>query len=268
MFADQAAALIHRTKLHEQAERRSSDLAALNDANNGLLGTLDIETLLNYILDGATRLASEKQGFVCLFDTENGALARGVFRGLDKPMIRLLTERPETRAAVDEATLRLIDVGDGQNFIAIGLRSPRGTKGLIMVSGIQALVQERGYVLKAFGQQCSSAIGAGELYALAETKESELSSIIQSVPNPIVLSDAAGKIRSINSGGGAAVRCDRDVRRRDPGPRFARQRSARGPDARRGRPTGRGSARTHDPHVQGPRHRRPRSRARRWAGSS
>ena len=198
MFADQAAALIHRTKLHEQAERRSSDLAALNEANNGLLGTLDIETLLNFILDGATRLSSEKQGFVCLFDGETGALSRGVFRSLDKAMIRLLTERPETRAAVEEATLRLIDVGEGESFIAIGLRSPRGTKGLIMVSGSEGLVQERGYVLKAFGQQCSSAIGAGELYALAETKESELSSIIQSVPNPIVLSDATGKIRSIN----------------------------------------------------------------------
>ncbi|MGH2755543.1 MAG: ATP-binding protein [Actinomycetota bacterium] len=199
MFADQAAALIHRTKLHEQAERRSSDLAALNDANNGLMGMLDIETLLNYILDGATRLASEKEGFVCLFDGESGALSRGVFRGLDKTVIRVLTERPETRAAIEETGLRLIDMGDGSHFVAIGLRSPRGTRGLIMVSGSEGLVQERGYVLKAYGQQCSSAIGAGEMYSVAEHKESELSSIIQSVPNPLVLSDAAGRIRSINA---------------------------------------------------------------------
>ena len=71
--------------------------------------------------------------------------------------------------------------------------------------------------MKAFGQQCSSALGAAELYSLVERKESELSSIIQGVPNPIVLV-GCGRRRSVDQPGGrAAVRAHRDVRGRHAG---------------------------------------------------
>ena len=197
MFADQAAGLIHRTRLHEQAEQRSSDLTALIDANKRLLGTIELETLLQGILDGAKRLVGVPDGLACLFDNETGSLKGGVFRGLEKPLIRSLTEQIETRRLIDTADIGLVDI-ESMTFVALGLRSSQGTKGLLVIPGGSDLLQERGHLLTAFGAQCSSALGAAELYSMVERKETELGSIIKSVPNPIVLVDAARKIVSIN----------------------------------------------------------------------
>ncbi len=198
MLADQAAGLINRTKLHEQAERRSADLAALIEASKGLLGVLDLEALLQAILDGGSRLTGATQGFACLFDPAAGTLSRGVFRGVDKALIRDLTHLPETRAVVDDVGLAFVEHEELGRFVALGLRSSQGTKGLLVVRGEAALVDDRGYLLRAFGQQCASALGSAELHAVVGRKESELGSIIQSVPNPIVLADSSGNIASLN----------------------------------------------------------------------
>jgi len=198
MLADQAAGLINRTKLHEQAERRSADLAALIEASKGLLGVLDLEALLQAILDGGSRLTSATQGFACLFDATTGALARGVFRAVDKALIRSITQLPATTSVIDEVGVSVVTHDTAGAFVAIGLRSSQGTKGLLVVRGEAALVEERGYLLRAFAQQCATALGTAELYAVVGRKESELGSIIQSVPNPIVLADSNGNIASLN----------------------------------------------------------------------
>jgi PAS domain S-box-containing protein len=198
MFADQAAGLIYRTRLHERAEQRSSDLAVLFECSKGLLGTLNVDELLQAALDGAGRLAGEKRGFVCLLDPERGTVAKGTFRGMDKQLIKLLLDQPSTRQAIDGAELIHVTLPDGPGHIALGLHTSQGTKGLIVVPGSPDVISERGYVLKSFGQQCASALGSAELHTVIERKESELASIIQSVPNPIVLVDADGNIASLN----------------------------------------------------------------------
>ena len=120
--------LIHRTKLHEQAEHRSSDLWRSIESSKGLLGTLDIETLTEPSRRSHAARGS-KQGFVCLFDAETGALTRGVFRGLDKA--RSGSHRAaRDRSAVEDRPCDLIDVGeDSRAFVAIGLRTPAGDQG-------------------------------------------------------------------------------------------------------------------------------------------
>ena len=95
MFADQAAGLIFRTRLHEQAEHRSSDLMALVESSRGLVGSLDLDALLQHALDGAARLAGTNEGFACLFDHDTGAIARGVFRSFDRDSIKRLVAEPE-----------------------------------------------------------------------------------------------------------------------------------------------------------------------------
>ncbi|HEU4481366.1 MAG TPA: ATP-binding protein [Actinomycetota bacterium] len=197
MFADQAAGLIHRTKLHEQAERRSSDLAALVESSKGLIGAVDIDSLLQSILDGGGRLAGEKQGFVCLFDASSDAITRGVFRGLDKQVIKALVDKPEAKQAIEHSDLALL-THEERDFVALGLHSSQGKRGVMVLPGDAALLDERGHIFRAFGQQCASALGAAELYSIIEHKESELSSIIQSVLNPIILVDAEGRIAATN----------------------------------------------------------------------
>ena len=198
MFADQAAGLINRARLHESAERRSSDLLALVESSKGLLGTLDMDALLHRVLDGGSRLSGAADGFACLFDADTKAMQRGVFRGVDKTSIRDIVVEPDVVRAVESGDVQIVERDGLPSLVAVGLRSPRGTKGLlVLVAGTQ-FVRERADLLHAFGQQCSSAIGAAELHSVIERKESELSSIIRTVPHPIVLVDDRGMVVAVN----------------------------------------------------------------------
>ncbi|MDQ3953267.1 MAG: GAF domain-containing protein, partial [Actinomycetota bacterium] len=171
MFADQAAGLIYRARLHEQAEQRSSDLMALVESSRGLLGTLDVDELLQQVLDGGSRLSGSREGFACLFD-ENGAITRGVFRGLEKPAIKNLIEMPEVRDAVIRADVACLQEKD-VSIAAVGFRTTRGTRGLVVTVADPVILDGRDDLLRAFGQQAASAVSSGELYAEVNGKESE-----------------------------------------------------------------------------------------------
>lgn len=198
MFADQAAGLLYRARLHEQAEQRSSDLMALAESSRGLLGTLDVEPLLQSVLDGAARLAGSNEGFACLFDPETGGIARGVFRGFAKERIRSLLETESVRQAIDRADVALCDSDDGGQMVAVGLRTTRGTTGVMVVKAEREVAEDRRHLFRAFAQQGGTAIGAAELHSEVGRKETELASIIQGVPNPIVLIDSRCKIVAVN----------------------------------------------------------------------
>ncbi|MDQ3619454.1 MAG: ATP-binding protein [Actinomycetota bacterium] len=197
LFADQAAGIINRARLHERAEQRSSDLMALVESSKGLLGALDVDSLLRHILDGGTRLAGAKDGFACLFDPETGAIDRGVFRGMSKTVIRDIVAHVDVQRAIDSNDVANIDLPDG-SVTAVGVRTARDTRGVFAMRADRGLVEDRGDLLRAYAQQCASAVGAAELYSVIERKESELASIIQAVPNPIVLVDARALIVAIN----------------------------------------------------------------------
>ena len=197
MFADQAAGLLYRARLHEQAEQRSSDLMALAESSRGLLGTLDVEPLLQSLLDGGARLAGSNEGFACLFDPETGGIARGVFRGFAKEKIRSLLDEESVRQAIDRTDVALCEVEGGQ-MVAVGLRTTRGTTGVMVVKAEREVAEDRRHLFRAFAQQGGTAIGAAELHSEVGRKESELASIIQGVPNPIVLIDSRCKIVAVN----------------------------------------------------------------------
>ncbi|MFN2490300.1 MAG: ATP-binding protein [Actinomycetota bacterium] len=198
LFADQAAGLIHRARLHESAERRSADLLALVASSEGLLGTLDLDALLQRVLDGAARLTGSREGFACLFDPETGSVARGVFRGFDKADIRDLVARPEIKRTIAATGVAHIERAEGVGVVAVGLRTTRGTSGLLVIGAHEGVDADRSDLLRAFAQQCATAVGAAELHSEIEGKESELSSIILGVPNPIMLVDARGRFADMN----------------------------------------------------------------------
>ncbi len=198
MFADQAAALLYRARLHEQAEQRASDLMALVESSRGLLGSLDVEMLLQSVLDGAARLAGSNEGFACLFDGDTGAITRGVFRGFPKEKIRVLLGLEQVRNAIERTDVALFVHPDQGQMVAAGLRTARGSTGVIVVQAEPGTIDERRDLFRAFAQQGGTAIGAAELHGEVERKETELASIIQGVPNPIVLVDARGNIVALN----------------------------------------------------------------------
>ncbi|CAN5529531.1 hypothetical protein BH24ACT26_BH24ACT26_09330 [soil metagenome] len=194
LFADQAGGLLHRARLHDRAERRSADLLALVASSEGLLGALDLEELLQRVLDGGARLTGSREGFACLFDPETGSVARGVFRGFDKAKISELVSDPAVRRAVSTSSVAKLDGG----LVAVGWRTTRGTGGLLILDVPGDLEHDRADLLRAFAQQCATAVGAAELHTEVDAKESELSSIILGVPNPIVVVDAHGRISDLN----------------------------------------------------------------------
>ena len=198
MFADQAAGLLHRSRLLEQAERRSSDLMALVESSRGLVGTLDLDTLLQRILDGGSRLTGSKDGFACLFESETDALSSGVFRGFDRGIIKDLLRGPEIQAALANTDVQVFHrVGMG-TLAAVGIRTTKATTGVLVLSADAELVAQRRELLDAYGQQCSSAIEAAELHAVVQRKEIELGSIITGLPNPIILVGPGHRIVAIN----------------------------------------------------------------------
>lgn len=198
MFGDQAAGLIHKAKLHERAELRSAGLSALIESSRGLLGTLKPDSLLQHVLDGASRLADSSVGFACLFDVDSGSISKGVFRGLEKPVISALVEHPEVKAAIGEGDARAFEHEELGHLIAVGLGTSRALSGVFLLLLDHAPPSDRVDLLRAFGQQSTSALGAASLYTVVERKESELSSIIQAVPNPIIMVDAWGSIVALN----------------------------------------------------------------------
>lgn len=198
MFADQAAGLIHRARLHEQAEHRSSDLMTLVESSKVLLGTLDVDLLLQQVLDAAARFAGTSNGFACLFDPETGALSRGVFRGIDKAQIRTVLDHPDVKAAIESADLAVVQHRALGTLTAVGVRTTRNTKGLLVLTSDPTSIEGRAQLLRAFAQQAATAIDTAELHTVIQRKESELTSIIHSVPNPIILVDSRGSLVAVN----------------------------------------------------------------------
>jgi two-component system, OmpR family, phosphate regulon sensor histidine kinase PhoR len=198
LFADQAAGMIHRARLHEQAERRSSDLMALVDSSRGLVGTIEVEPLLHEVLNGACRLAGSQTGFACLFEGSVGEMSQGVFRGLDKATISSLLSRDEVRAAVEDLGVVVHEDEKLGTVVVAGISSASHARGAFVVLADPRLAAERVDLFRAFQQQCTSALGVADLHAVLLRKESELSAIIQAVPNPIVMVDAAHRIVALN----------------------------------------------------------------------
>jgi two-component system, OmpR family, phosphate regulon sensor histidine kinase PhoR len=199
LFADQSAGVIHRARLHEQAERRSSDLMALVDSSRGLVGTIETESLLQQVLNGACRLAGSQTGFACLFEGPVGKMSQGVFRGLDKAAISSLLSREEVRGAVEDLGVVVLEAEGLGTVVAAGISSARDVRGAFVVVAEPQLASERIDLFRAFQQQCTSALGVADLHAVVLRKESELSAIIQAVPNPIVMVDAGARVVALNA---------------------------------------------------------------------
>src|SRR5919106_1349298 len=198
MFGNQVAGLIYRAQLHERAEQRSSDLMALVESSRGLVGTLEMDSLLQRMFDGSIRLAGSKSGFACLFDSDSGGISSGVFRGMDKAVISEVVHSDEVKRAVEQMDLVIFEVENVGHVVAVGIRTAQGTRGVLVASADPKQAGDRIDLLRAFGQQCSTAASAAELHAQIAHKETELSSIIHGVPNPIVLVDARKRIVALN----------------------------------------------------------------------
>ena len=139
------------------------------------------------------------EGFVSLFSAETGAIDTGVFRGMDKANIKELIDQPEIQQAIANQEITTLERWDLDTVVAVGLRTGQNTRGVLVVSAQPDLIEDRFKLLRAFAQQAGMALGSAELHEMIRRKETELGAIAHSVPNPIVLADARGKIVAVNN---------------------------------------------------------------------
>jgi PAS domain S-box-containing protein len=117
---------------------------------------------------------------------------------VDKPTIAELVAAPALRGAVSTGTVAHVEAEDARGFVGAGLKTTHGTRGLLVIASPKDVEAHRTELLRAYAQQCSTALSTAEIYSVVERKESELSSIVHGVANPIVIIDAKGKIVDLN----------------------------------------------------------------------
>jgi two-component system, OmpR family, phosphate regulon sensor histidine kinase PhoR len=214
IFGEQAAMAIRKTQLLEQAETRGEDLSLLFEVSKGLIGTIGVESLLTRVLDGAARFAGARAGFVCLFDEAEQRLSVGVYQGVGRDEVREVLSKPgfaglfagpggpagadalQVFAAKDRDVLASI-AHDDEHCIAIPMKVEVKVRALMIL-----LTSDPGpnrvRLLEAYSAQAGLAIRNAQLYDRLGDKEAELSSIVYSIANPIVLVDGAGRLLVAN----------------------------------------------------------------------
>lgn len=200
VFGEQAAMAIHKAQLLEESQQRGADLVLLFDASKELIGLLDLEPLLTRVLDGATKLAPSRGGFVCLFDEATAKLSIGIYRGIARHDIRKILAQPASadlfkfdRATVAEPSAHeaLSQIAQtGESAIAVPMRAEGRTRALLVLLGNEP-TQSQLRLLETFAAQAGLAIRNAQLYRQVDEKETELASIVFSMPNPVVVVDNA-----------------------------------------------------------------------------
>jgi signal transduction histidine kinase len=215
IFGEQAAMAIRKTQLLEQAQTRGEDLGLLFEVSKGLIGTIGVESLLTRVLDGAAKLAGARAGFVCLLDEAEQRLSVGVYQGVGRDEVRAVLSKPgfaglfgagpgapaeadalQVFAAKDRDALASI-AHDGEHCITIPMKVEVKVKALMILLTSDP-GPNRTRLLEAYSAQAGLAIRNAQLYDRLGDKEAELSSIVYSIANPIVLVDAAGKLLVAN----------------------------------------------------------------------
>jgi signal transduction histidine kinase len=79
--ADQAAAAIVKSRLLQEAERRTHQLTTLNEVARSLTSTLELDPLLNQILNSAVEILNCEAGSLLLVDETSGELSFEVVAG-------------------------------------------------------------------------------------------------------------------------------------------------------------------------------------------
>ncbi len=82
LFAAQAAGAVHNARLFAETERRANEFATLYEITRDLTNQRDLSTLLETIVERATKLLSTPSGSIFLYDAKRGDLERVVSKGL------------------------------------------------------------------------------------------------------------------------------------------------------------------------------------------
>jgi len=137
-IADQVAAILDKTRLYQEMERRARQLEALNEVGNVITSTLELRVTLDLIMRKAIDLLQAEAGSLLLMDEETGELVFEVTSGprtADLMGTRLSVDTGIVGQVAREAQPVIVDdvQRDGRWFSGVDERSDFITRTIICV---------------------------------------------------------------------------------------------------------------------------------------
>lgn len=211
LFGDQLSIIMRFETISLELERREREIKLFAETSRELSGELKISALMDRILDVAGTLFNAKGGFISLFEVDTGTLQLGMFRNINREIVKDIMERDAFRSVLKEAAPRVVpDTASDVVFeplsqtglipIVVPLRADGVNAGLLvsLVDRSDMPVSADIPLISSFAHQAGLAVGNALLYQEIEDQRTELSSIIHSIRNPIIVIDEDEKFIAIN----------------------------------------------------------------------
>lgn len=211
LLGDQLSVIMRFETLTLELDRREREIELFAETSRELSGELKIDALMDRILDVSGTLFNAKGGFISLFEVDTGTLQLGMFRNINRELVKDVMERDAFRSVLREAAPRVVadsesdlvfqPLGEtGLTPVVIPLRADGINAGLlvILVEPDSVPIASDIPLISSFAHQAGLAVGNALLYQEIEDQRSELSSIIHSIRNPIIVIDEDEKFIAIN----------------------------------------------------------------------
>lgn len=188
----------------------ATGIEGLVHAGEQLASVLESKQLLEALLDGAQRLLGGSGGFVCLVNEEGRGLRTALFRMLPREAVETTMVSPGFGALVHESAPR-VDVpgpntpfaaleGSAEAFVTLPLRAEGRPLGLVCTALRDAPAPDPATLrlAAALAQHAATSVRTTLLYERMRTREAEMSAIVASFPNPLVVVDPDGDVVLVN----------------------------------------------------------------------
>ena len=212
LFAEFAAAAILNAELVRSARQRADEMALLFESSHALSGATTLEEVSAHILDACESLVAADAGFVvALADETPGPEIVGV-RGVQRGRVLAALRRDGFVELLRGAGLRFVSAPESDvslqplvvgrepaGAIVVPLTASGRVHGLLVaIVGREGPDEAALHLLSTYANNAAVALGRALLYRSMRTREDELASLANSVPDPIVVADSAGQLLAAN----------------------------------------------------------------------
>lgn len=231
LFGQQAAAAIASARAREAAERRTRQLAIVNEIGQALAGTLDLSTIYRVARDGVRRLVDAPVFGISLFDPQRQTITAAFMAEGDTEMDvsqfpplahvpdaptgrsrAIATGRPELIPDLSPAyeNGKAIVVGEepyALSALYVPIVVEGGVVGLLEVQNYRraAYTPEDAALLQTVANQIGLALQNARLLQEARSLAAFNADIVNSISEGIIMTDDAGRITFINPAAAAML---------------------------------------------------------------
>ena len=216
LFGEFAASAVHNAQLYHQARRRGDDMARLFEASHALSEAMGVEEVADRILDAVAELVDSTGGLLCVVPEGRGGLEIAGYRDVPrgrivaamrrdgfKELLRATSVRVIGNVAADPVLAPLAGRDEDRSAVIAPLVADDTLRGeLIALTRPGGPDDAQLRLLTTYINHAAMALTKALLFRGVRTKEDELTSLANSVPDPIVIVDDIGRFLAINPAAG------------------------------------------------------------------